>query len=333
MSYVMLHVNNVCWLGGTMLFTHDVCKVYPEFKHYVLYFNNVEDKTVMQNMMNDGISMRCVPELKREFVEKIDPCVIWFNNTPDKAVEGEWPYNWLKRWTLIAVHHNPTWPLFDAELDIFNSENVKEKYKGCMSRIKKWKIIPPCIDTKRFSNIEKEKHDKIVIGKLANDNPKKFPMDLIKIFKTLDEKYPGKLRFSIVGGRKYYGDILPLDDYELIEFGEYPVEELYKRYDILVYKNCDDLTDTWARVITEAMASGLLVVADNRGGPAEQIEHSRHGFLCDSNEDFITYLSHLIELGEIIKLDHIKEKAQEYDIKRLRDETIDIVLEAAIGVA
>ncbi len=335
MNPTMLHVNNVCWLGGTMLFTHDVCKVYPEFKHYVLYFNNREDKNVLRDMMNDGISMDCFPSLTNEYVEKIDPCVIWLNNTPGKAIEGEHPWDWLKKWTVISVHHNPTWPLIHAELDIFNSENVYSKYERCIKNIKKWKIVPPCIDTKKYMRIKRDENPSMItIGKLSNDNPKKFPKDLIDIFDEIHEDYPDRVQFIIVGGKKYYGEdqkfrcLMP-------DFGEMPVEEFYRICDILVYKNCDSLTDTWSRVVTEAMASGVAVVAENKGGPAEQIDHSKNSLLCDSKEGFIVGISFLIDNPDLrMNMSRrAREKANNYDIKRLRDETIDMVLKAAMGVA
>jgi len=48
--------------------------------------------------------------------------------------------------------------------------------------------------------------------------------------------------------------------------------------------NVDWFTDTWSRVVTEAMASGIPVVAENRGGPTEQITHEENGFLVDRDK-------------------------------------------------
>lgn len=45
-------------------------------------------------------------------------------------------------------------------------------------------------------------------------------------------------------------------------------------------------TENWPRVGLEAMAAGVPVVADNRGGWPEMIRHGRTGYLCDTDDQF-----------------------------------------------
>jgi len=334
MNKTMLHVNNVCWIGGTMFFTHDMCKAYPEFKHYVLYHVNQEDSRVLELMMNDGITLSCIPQVTEEIVERIDPCLIFFNNTADNQVEGKWPYDWLKKWTLVAIHHNPTFPLFTADLDCFPSEEVFVKYKGILDRIKQWKIMPSCIDTSRYKNIERSiaAKDKVNIGKLSNDNSKKFPIELIDIFQEVERKSQ-KAKFCIVGGNKHYKEHMNrLKDVVNYEIGSLPVEILYSTFDILVYKT--NVTETWGRIVTEAMASGLPVVAENKGGIKEQIDHGINGYLCDTNEQFVEYILKLINdenLRYEIGMEARKKSVSNFDIKRLKETTIDLLLDSVLG--
>jgi glycosyltransferase involved in cell wall biosynthesis len=44
--------------------------------------------------------------------------------------------------------------------------------------------------------------------------------------------------------------------------------------------------ENWPRVGLEAMAAGVPVVTDNKGGWTEMIEHGATGFLCDDERDF-----------------------------------------------
>jgi len=82
------------------------------------------------------------------------------------------------------------------------------------------------------------------------------------------------------------------------------------------------------------MASGLPVVAENRGGPSEQIISGETGFLCDSESDFVEALIQL----ECPKLrERIGKKAAEhahknFDIKKFRDETINVILKGLSNV-
>lgn len=329
MNKTMLHVNNVCWIGGTMFATYDMCKAYPEFKHHVAYQNNKDDTRVLKMMMNDGITMSCVPSITKKMLERIDPCVVFFNNTTDRQVDGEWPYDWLKKWPLIAIHHNPTRPLFQADLDCFVSKDVFDKYSGILNRMKKYKMVPPCIQTSRYTKINKEHRKnkkRIMIGKISNDNPDKFPIDLIDIFKEIDSKYD--VEFCIIGGDKYYKNInSQLKKVITPEVGSMEVEKFYANIDILVYKT--NVVETWGRVITEAMASSLAIVAENKGGIKDQIDHGENGFLCDTNEQFVEYISKLIEDNELryeIGLKARSKAVNSFDIKRLKEATIETIL-------
>ena len=63
------------------------------------------------------------------------------------------------------------------------------------------------------------------------------------------------------------------------------------------YKHCQivlqptDTTENWPRVGFESMASGSVLVVDNRGGWRQMVEHGKTGWLCDHERDFIYYAS------------------------------------------
>lgn len=63
------------------------------------------------------------------------------------------------------------------------------------------------------------------------------------------------------------------------------------------YRHCrivlqpTDTTENWPRVGFEAMASGSVLIVDNRGGWREMVEHGKTGWLCDNERDFIYYAS------------------------------------------
>ncbi len=65
------------------------------------------------------------------------------------------------------------------------------------------------------------------------------------------------------------------------------------------YAHCEivlqpmDTTENWPRVGLEAMASGSVLIVDNRGGWQKMVEHKKTGFLCDSPRDFIYYASRM----------------------------------------
>ncbi len=52
-------------------------------------------------------------------------------------------------------------------------------------------------------------------------------------------------------------------------------------------------TENWPRVGLEAMAAGVPVIADHRGGWPEMIEHGRTGYLCETADQFAYYTARL----------------------------------------
>ena len=63
------------------------------------------------------------------------------------------------------------------------------------------------------------------------------------------------------------------------------------------YRGCDvvlqptDTKENWPRIGLEAMASGSVLIVDNRGGWRRMVEHGVTGWLCDHERDFIYYAS------------------------------------------
>ena len=51
--------------------------------------------------------------------------------------------------------------------------------------------------------------------------------------------------------------------------------------------------ENWPRVGLEAMAAGVPIVAENRGGWREMIRHGQTGYLCETDDQFAYYTAHL----------------------------------------
>lgn len=66
-------------------------------------------------------------------------------------------------------------------------------------------------------------------------------------------------------------------------------QEFYKHCKIILQPT--DTTENWPRIGFEAMASGSVLIVDNRGGWRQMVEHGKTGWLCDHERDFIYYAS------------------------------------------
>jgi hypothetical protein len=66
-------------------------------------------------------------------------------------------------------------------------------------------------------------------------------------------------------------------------------QEFYQHCEIVLQPT--DTTENWPRVGFEAMASGAVLIVDNRGGWRRLVQHGVTGWLCDNERDFIYYAS------------------------------------------
>ena len=336
---VMLHCNQVFWRGGTNLFMQDMASAYPEFHHVNTYFyDGREEYDLMADFEYQGIDVSHIPMLTEKVVKEIDPAIIIFHNTPAelrgrRLVEGEWPYDWLKQWPLIAIHHNPSFPAFHAALDVFVSKNVLHRYENCKHRMN-WKLIPPCINLTKYRSIMRVRgNTRCIIGKLTSNSPPRYPIELLHILEEVQRQVP-ETGFSLIGAADHWHEI-NLQNCETPDTGSRDTKDFYAGFDIFVHKNKEGTTDSWGRIISEAMASGLPVVTENRGGPAEQVDHGVNGFLCDTDEEFIKYLVLLAKdpaKRHDMGLNGRKKALNEYGIDRLRRETIETIQKETLGV-
>jgi glycosyltransferase involved in cell wall biosynthesis len=66
-------------------------------------------------------------------------------------------------------------------------------------------------------------------------------------------------------------------------------QEFYRHCEIILQPS--DTTENWPRIGFEAMASGSVLIVNNRGGWKQMVEHGKTGWLCDHERDFIYYAS------------------------------------------
>jgi hypothetical protein len=74
-----------------------------------------------------------------------------------------------------------------------------------------------------------------------------------------------------------------------VDQNECSQQEFYRHCEIVLQPS--DTTENWPRVGLEAMASGSVLIVDNRGGWRRQVEHGVTGWLCNHERDFIYYAS------------------------------------------
>lgn len=330
-SRTILHVNNVCYLGGTMLNTLTYVKAYPEFHHVVLYVRDHNtDSEMVALLLKAGAEISHVPLLTHAAVEAVDPFVIFLKNTNPADVAGD--PKWLMAWPLIHSHHSFVPPI-RCNWRIFNSRWLREKYRnrvhGLQSDIR---CIGSMIETAPLALIERPAaRDRCVVGRVSSNQLVKYPTEALDILNQIHDR-TDNADFFVVGAGEYWRDCP--EWLKTPAVGSKSAAEFYQDMDVMVYRTDDTYIETWGRVITEAMAAGVAVVAEKKGGITEQIEHGVSGFLCECDDEFVEYATMLCrdpELRQRIGSEAREWAVREFDVSVLRRRTSDIILSALAG--
>jgi glycosyltransferase involved in cell wall biosynthesis len=159
-------------------------------------------------------------------------------------------------------------------------------------------INPTVVDTASTHNPSLHKIFKreeiISVGWTGTHSTQKYLELLIPVMRKLEAKY-NHLRFIIIANRK---PDLPLARWEFIPWSkENEVKDLLQ-LDIGIMPLTDDL---WAKgkcgfKAIQYMALEIPCVASPVGVNTEIITHDENGFLCESQDEWLQYLSMLIEL-------------------------------------
>jgi glycosyltransferase involved in cell wall biosynthesis len=127
---------------------------------------------------------------------------------------------------------------------------------------------------------EPTSHEGFVVGRYSRDHPEKHHADDPELYRRLAH---AGCEVRIMGGlsqREKIGD----DRVQLLPAGAVPPYEFLSGLDCFLYRVREDLYEAFGRVVAEAMACGVPVVAEGRGGYVDFVENGRNGFLFKDND-------------------------------------------------
>jgi len=116
------------------------------------------------------------------------------------------------------------------------------------------------------------------VGRLSRDVPEKHHPDDPGFYRHLGGE---GTRIRVMGGTCLEPALREDNHVELLPACAEPAEHFLSGLDCFFYRTHPQWLETWGRVVSEAMACGLPVVCERRGGYTEIIEHGRDGFLFD----------------------------------------------------
>lgn len=162
----------------------------------------------------------------------------------------------------------------------------------------------------------KSKH--FVIGRLSRDEPLKHHPDDISLYKALAAR---GYKIRLMGAECLLPSLSEIENVEILPCGAESVEQFLATLDCFYYRTSPEWFEPHGRVITEAMAAGVPVVAGEAGGYANYlVRHGETGFLISSNEAAIECIErlHLDSSAAIL----MKQNAQSL-VKQLADDDLN----------
>jgi glycosyltransferase involved in cell wall biosynthesis len=138
--------------------------------------------------------------------------------------------------------------------------------------------------------VERDPGQPVTVGRLSRDVPEKHDPQDMAVYRMLAAR---GVRVRIMGGMCLAPWLGGVEGIELLPAGAEPAPLFLRSLDIFYYRT-GSFVEPYGRVVLEAMASGLPVVAAANGGFAEQIRHGEDALLVFTQQEALQALQWLV---------------------------------------
>jgi glycosyltransferase involved in cell wall biosynthesis len=145
------------------------------------------------------------------------------------------------------------------------------------------------IDLERFHPRERAPGP-LCVGRLSRDERYKHGEEDPDLYLRLAAE---GVRVRVRGGTCLRDDLRGADGVQLEPASPLQPERFLQELDVFVYRTRTDWFEASARVVVEALACGLVVVAHERGGYVEYLKHGENSFLFRTQEEGLEHVLRL----------------------------------------
>lgn len=232
-------------------------------------------------------------------IQKEDPIIGFCNSEFLDALPA------IRQFTKRTIFVNcMTW-LFEKEKDcmergeiamfLYQNDMVRKEHERKLRLLNpevdsKFMTFKPYFDESFFPFIDERDPDFFGCGRISRQDTDKYAANTLHIYEYFVAPKFKKGLFLGFDERSQQKIGKPYDWIRVArDHNEVSQQEFYRHCEIILQPT--DTTENWPRIGFEAMASGSVLIVDNRGGWKEMIEHGKTGWLCDHERDFIYYAS------------------------------------------
>lgn len=151
-------------------------------------------------------------------------------------------------------------------------------------------VHPSPVDLERFRPRERDYENRFIVGRLSRDEFNKHHLvEDPRLYRALNDK---GIPVRLMGATCMRPLLADLPNTSILPSGSMHAEDFLQSIDCFYYWPGTFL-ESFGRVILEAMACGLPVVANRYGGYAEYIDDGQDGFLFDRPDEALEMIARL----------------------------------------
>lgn len=186
---------------------------------------------------------------------------------------------------------------------LYQNDEVRQENGACLQEINpdpkvQFLTFKPYFDSKAFPFVDRASgenetgKESFVLGRISRQDADKFSSDTLNIWERIES--PLRKRGVMLGFGPDSENKIGKPPQWVRTYRnqtELSQQDFYRQVDVIVQPM--DTTENWPRIGLEAMASGCVLIVDNRGGWRQMIEHGKTGWLCDSSYDYVRYATRM----------------------------------------
>ena len=189
---------------------------------------------------------------------------------------------------------------------LYQTKHQYNNLAGHLIRINKDNYIPyqfvPHFDNSKFPFIKNRDYSLMKFGRISRCDTAKYSLNQFKIYKNCNIKKEGIILGwddKLIDFCNFERDDIEKSNCKFYKEGEISQQEFYKRCNVICMST--RTFENLPRVGFEAMASGTVLIVDNRGGWKLQVNSCISGYLCDKLNDFVEAMKQLQSNNDLIK--------------------------------
>ena len=206
---------------------------------------------------------------------------------------------WLRRVRpdrLIIVYNTPEFVKLHEILGFLSHAGFPEpEFVFCSETFRASTRLPGFVDWglydfDRFKAAQRVERSNFTVGRFSRDTRDKHHPQDVRLYRQLAER---GMRVRLMGASVFRDRLRDLNGIEFLPPGQVEASAFLGSLDAFIYRTHPSWFEAAGRVVVEAMACELPVVAGRAGGYSELIEQGKNGFLFDTHIEAARYLDML----------------------------------------